>query len=271
MKINFKSKKFIIPIIIVVIVLVVASVLGYRYYQEQELQKKIDTAIAEIEKTETDFNKEDTREDKLALLQSVSKEHTDYEKSKDMIKEIDEKYHSVIADMQKVFKEEYDKTLTDNTLKDIDKISDKEQLNNTKTKLDELLQTIQNEKDIVCTENEVKEYETKITDLVKSYEDRVTAIEKEEQAKKEAEEKAKKEAEQQAAQQNSQSQSSSGNSSYSSGGSNSNSGSSGGGSSSNNGRWFEGDEGIDIAPDVNDPSKWYDRNGNEVDNEWSWF
>ena len=245
MKINFKSKKFIIPIIIVVIVLVVASVLGYRYYQEQELQKKIDTAIAEIEKTETDFNKEDTREDKFALLQSVSKEHTDYEKSKDMIKEIDEKY--VIADMQKVFKEEYDKTLTDNTLKDIDKISDKEQLNNAKTKLNELLQTIQKEKDIVCTENEVKEYETKITDLVKSYEDRATAIEKEEQAKKEAEEKkAKEEAERQAAQQNSQSQSSSGNSSYSSGGSNSSSGSSGGSNSSGyTGNWerWEWDDG----------------------------
>ena len=146
MKINFKSKKFIIPIIIVMIVLVVASVLGYRYYQEQELQKKIDTAIAEIEKTETDFNKEDRREDKLALLQSVSKEHTNYEKSKDMIKEIDEKYHSVIANMQKVFKEEYDKSLTDNTLKDIDKISDKGQLNNAKTKLNELLQTIQMKK-----------------------------------------------------------------------------------------------------------------------------
>lgn len=135
MKINFKSKKFIIPIIIVVIVLVFASVLGYRYYQEQELQKKIDTAIAEIEKTETDFNKEDTREDKLALLQSISKEHVDYEKSKDVIKEIDEKYHSVISDMQKVFREEYDKTLTDNTLKEIDKIYDKEKLNTTKTNL----------------------------------------------------------------------------------------------------------------------------------------
>ena len=73
-----------------------------------------------------------------------------------MIKEIDEKYHSVIANMQKVFKEEYDKSLTDNTLKDIDKISDKGQLNNAKTKLNELLQTIQNEKDIICMEDEVK-------------------------------------------------------------------------------------------------------------------
>ena len=68
-----------IPIIIVVIILVVASVFGYRYYQQQELQKKIDTAIAQIEKTETDFNKEDTREDKLVLLQSISREHADYE------------------------------------------------------------------------------------------------------------------------------------------------------------------------------------------------
>ena len=86
MKINFKSKKVMIPIIIVVIILVVASVFGYHYYQQQELQKKINTAIAQIEKAETDFNKEDTREDKLALLQSVSREHADYEKSKDIIK-----------------------------------------------------------------------------------------------------------------------------------------------------------------------------------------
>ena len=200
MKINFKSKKFIIPIIIVVIVLVFASVLGYRYYQEQELQKKIDTAIAEIEKTETDFNKEDTREDKLALLQSISKEHVDYEKSKDVIKEIDEKYHSVISDMQKVFREEYDKTLTDNTLKEIDKIYDKEKLNTTKTNLHELLQTIQNEKDIICMEDEVKEYETEITNLIKSYEDRITKIEEEEkkaaeEAAKQVEEEARKQAE----------------------------------------------------------------------------
>ena len=110
-----------------------------------------------------------------------------------MIKEIDEKYHSVIANMQKVFKEEYDKSLTDNTLKDIDKISDKGQLNNAKTKLNELLQTIQNEKDIICMEDEVKEYETKITNLIKSCEDRITKIEEEE--KKAAEEEARKQAE----------------------------------------------------------------------------
>lgn len=261
MKINFKSKKFIIPIIIVMIVLVVASVLGYRYYQEQELQKKIDTAIAEIEKTETNFNKEDRREDKLALLQSVSKEHTNYEKSKDMIKEIDEKYHSVIANMQKVFKEEYDKSLTDNTLKDIDKISDKGQLNNAKTKLNELLQTIQNEKDIICMEDEVKEYETKITNLIKSCEDRITKIEEEE--KKAAEEEARKQAEAAASNSNS-------GGSYNNGYNSSNSGSSGnssnGGSSGSSGSWsrYEMPDGSWTHYDHNNDGSWtaHDNEGN---------
>ncbi|RHI81655.1 hypothetical protein [Mediterraneibacter gnavus] len=257
MKINFKSKKFIIPIIIVVIVLVFASVLGYRYYQEQELQKKIDTAIAEIEKTETDFNKEDTREDKLALLQSISKEHVDYEKSKDVIKEIDEKYHSVISDMQKVFREEYDKTLTDNTLKEIDKIYDKEKLNTTKTNLHELLQTIQNEKDIICMEDEVKEYETEITNLIKSYEDRITKIEEEEkkaaeEAAKQAEEEARKQAEAAASSNN--------------GGGNYNSGGSGSYNNGSSGSWYRYDmpDGSWTHYDHNNDGSWtaHDDKGN---------
>lgn len=261
MKINFKSKKVIIPIIIAVIVLIIASVLGYRYYQQHELQKKIDTAIAQIEKTETDFNKKDTREDKVTLLQSISKEHVDYEKSKDVIKEIDEKYHSVISDMQKVFREEYDKSLTDNTLKEIDKISDKEKLNTTKTNLNELLQTIQNEKDIVCTENEVKEYETKITNLIKSYEDRITKIEEEE--KKAAEEEARKQAETAASSNN-------GGGNYNGGGSGSyNNGSSGSGNSSNggdSGRWsrYEMPDGSWTQHDYNNDGSWtaHDDKGN---------
>jgi membrane-associated HD superfamily phosphohydrolase len=259
MKINFKSKKFIIPIIIVVIVLVFASVLGYRYYQEQELQKKIDTAIAEIEKTETDFNKEDTREDKLALLQSISKEHVDYEKSKDVIKEIDEKYHSVISDMQKVFREEYDKTLTDNTLKEIDKIYDKEKLNTTKTNLHELLQTIQNEKDIICMEDEVKEYETEITNLIKSYEDRITKIEEEEkkaaeEAAKQAEEEARKQAEAAASSNN--------------GGGNYNSGGSGSYNNGSSGSWHRYDmpDGSWTHYDHNNDGSWtaHDDKGNSL-------
>lgn len=263
MKINFKSKKIIILIIVGVITLIFSSAFGYRYYQQQKLQKKIDTAIAKIENTETDFSKEDTREDKFALLQSISKEYSDYEKSKNMIKEIDEKYRSVISDMKKVFKEEYDKTLVDNTLNDIDKIIDKEQLNNAKIKLNELLQSIQNEKDIVCTENEVKEYETKITDLVKSYENRVTAIEQEEQAKEEAE---RKSAEEEAKRQNNSSNKNKENASSNKGGSSSGSSNSSSSNGSSNRPWNYGMTYYWYIDENGVKKEWYeDSQGNSYD------
>ena len=158
--------------------------------------------------------------------------------------------------MQKVFREEYNKTLTDNTLKEIDKISDKEQLNTDKTNLNELLQTIQNEKDIVCTESEVKEHETKITDLIKSYEDRITKIEEEEkkaaeEAVKQAEEEARKQAEAAAS-------SNSGNGSYN--------GSSNGRNSGNSGYWsrYEMPDGSWTQHEYNNDGTWtaHDDKGN---------
>lgn len=175
-KIDFKEKRVVISLVIIVMILVVALLFGYRYYQQQALQKKIDVAITQIEEIEKDFNVKDNKEEKISILKSILKEHKDYENSKDNVDEIDKKYHSAIANMQKSVKSEYDKIISENTLKDLDKVSDKEQLYNAKAKLSEVLQTIQNEKEVVCTENEVKEYEKEITSLIKSYEDKLTKI-----------------------------------------------------------------------------------------------
>ncbi len=179
MEINFKSKKIIALIITAVIILAVVSALGYHYYQQQKLERKIDEAFSRIEKTEEDFNGKDTREDKIAVLQHISEEYAEYEKSDDVIEEVEEKYLSVISDMQKVLKEEYDKILAGNTLKDIDKIGDKEQLSNAAAELGDLLQTIQDETGIVCTEDEAAEYETKIAAYIKDYDERIAAIDAE--------------------------------------------------------------------------------------------
>ena len=190
-KINLISKKLTISTI-VAIILIVLAIFVYNSYQKQELQKKIDGAIAQIEQIEKDFDSKETREDKLTILNSLLKEHSEYEQNKDMIDKVDDKYHAIIVEIQKSFKDEYEKILNENTLKDVNKISNREQLSNAKTKLNELLQSVQNEKGIVCMENEVKEYEKKITDLAKSYDDRLTAIEKAEEVKKKAIEKREK-------------------------------------------------------------------------------
>lgn len=190
MKKHLRDKKTIILIIISIMLLSVISIFGYRYYQQQEVQKKIDVLTLQLENKENDFNEEDTREDKVSILKSVLEEHTDYEKSKDMIEEIDEKYHSIISNMQNKLKEEYDKILIENTLKDIDKIDDKSQLENSKKSLNDLLSLIKTEENIVSTKSEVEKYDKDINSLIKSYDERLNEIEEAE--RKAAEEEAKK-------------------------------------------------------------------------------
>ena len=63
MKKHLRDKKNIILIIISIMLLSVISIVGYRYYQQQEVQKKIDVLTLQLENKENDFNEEDTRED----------------------------------------------------------------------------------------------------------------------------------------------------------------------------------------------------------------
>ena len=189
-KINFNNKKIIISTVVAIIIIVLA-IFSYNSYQKKELQNKIDNSITQIEQIEKDFKSKEKREGKLAIISSLLKEHSEYEQTKSMIDEVDDKYHTIINEMQQYFKDQYKKILKENTLEDIDRIINREQLISAKTKLSELLQSIQNEKGIVCTENEENEYEKKIVNLVKSYDERLVAIEKEEVKKKANDEREK--------------------------------------------------------------------------------
>lgn len=273
MKKHLRDKKNIILIIISIMLLSVISIVGYRYYQQQEVQKKIDVLTLQLENKENDFNEEDTREDKILLLKSILEEHTNYEKSKDMIEEIDEKYHLVISNMQNNLKEEYDKILVENTLKDIDKIDDKNKLENAKKSLNDLLSLIKAEENIVSTKSEVEKYGNDINSLIKSYDERLNEIDEAE--RKATEEETKK-------QQQNNYVGGNGNS-----GSNSNSGggnynTSGNGNSSSNGGnkydgWYHGwNTDLETGEKIPGSDYWqdpqtgnqYDKDGNQVGGIW---
>lgn len=263
-KVNSKNKKIIVSITFIFIIII--SVVAYNYYQQQELQKKIDNAISQIEKTEKDFTTKDSRDDKLTLLQSLVKGHEEYEKSKNMINEVDKEYHVAISNMQKMFIDDYNKTISENTLKDVETINDKSQLENAKTNLNDLLIIIQNEKGVVCSEKEIKEYESSINVLIKSYDDKLSAIAQEEQQAEEArKEKESSTINQPQGNANQSNNSSFSNGSASIGNDSNNSGSSGNSSSLpwNYGyRWaINGETGVRtwINPQTNDV---YDDNGN---------
>ena len=247
--ISENKKKF--AILLIAILLIISAVVGVFMYQKYQRQKELDTYTTQITTYHDSFSNTDDRSEKIEVLQNISKDFTSYNKTDTPLDEIIKQYKDEIDTMKSYFTSEYAKTVSDNTLENIEEITDKERINTAKANLSALSEIITSETDTVCTEEEALTYTDSINTLITSYENRITAIE--EQEKREAEEKAKKEAEEEAKRQATQQASSSNNynSSGSSSGGSSSGGSSGGNtsSSSSGGRyqtgtsWYEDENG----------------------------
>ena len=260
-KITRKSKmKFII--ILIVVLLIITSVIGVFMYQKYQRQKESDTYTAQITEYNDSFSNADDRGKKIEILRNISNDFTAYSKTGTPLDEIIQKYNNEINTMKSYFISEYEKTLSDNTLDNLEEISDKERINTAKSNLSVLSETITSEMYTVCTDEEALTYTGSINTLILSYEKRIAEIE--EQEIKEAEEKARQdeEARQAAQQASSDSGSSSGGSS---------SGGSYGGSTSN-GRyqtgtsWYTDSDGTTEYKEYSDGS-WTAQD--EQGNSWS--
>lgn len=247
--ISENKKKF--AILLIAILLIISAVVGVFMHQKYQRQKELDTYTTQITTYHDSFSNTDDRSEKIEVLQNISKDFTSYNKTDTPLDEIIKQYKDEIDTMKSYSTSEYAKTISDNTLENIEEITDKERINTAKANLSALSEIITSETDTVCTEEEALTYTDSINTLITSYENRITAIE--EQEKREAEEKAKKEAEEEAKRQATQQASSSNNynSSGSSSGGSSSGGSSGGNtsSSSSGGRyqtgtsWYEDENG----------------------------
>lgn len=247
--ISENKKKF--AILLIAILLIISAVVGVFMYQKYQRQKELDTYTTQITTYHDSFSNTDDRSEKIEVLQNISKDFTSYNKTDTPLDEIIKQYKDEIDTMKSYFTSEYAKTISDNTLENIEEITDKERINTAKANLSALSEIITSETDTVCTEEEALTYTDSINTLITSYENRITAIE--EQEKREAEEKAKKEAEEEAKRQATQQASSSNNynsSESSSGGSSSGSSSGGNTSSSSSGgryqtgtSWYEDENG----------------------------
>ena len=244
--ISENKKKFVI--ILIAILLIICAIVGVFMYHKYQRQKELDTYTARIMAYHDSFSNTDDRSEKIEILQNISKDFTTYSKTDTPLNEIIQQYNDEIDAMKSYFTSEYEKTISDNTLSNLEEIVDKESINTAKSNLTALSETITSETDTVCTEGEALTYTDSINALITSYENRITAIE--EQEKKEAEEKARQEEAARQAAQKGQQASSSGNynsSGSSSGGSSSRSSYSGGSSSSTSSggstSWYEDENG----------------------------
>lgn len=182
----------IISVIVVVVILLCGGV-GYFFYQENVKQEAIDKKIEEISEVEKKFSASEKREDKIYILKNILVDMDEYSKSKDKYKEISEKYESVVSSMQGEFSKEYDASIKENTVDDIENLEDIKTINTNKDNLNELLSLIESEKKYTFSkESESEQYIQKIDSLIESYSSRIGVLE---EAQKKAEEEAQKKAE----------------------------------------------------------------------------
>ena len=237
--------------------------LGIHTYLNWQTEKTISEYQVKIEQVAKSFSETEARTTKLEILKELIDEVNEYSKTEKPIKEVVQRYKQEIQSMKSCFIELYDTEVKQNTLSDVATITDKEALNNAKTNLTTLLDTMKSEYELTLSEAEYTEYVDKINVLIDGYINRVAEIEKaEEEARLKAEAEAKAKAEQEA---KAKEQAKKTNNNASSNASDSNKN-----TSSNNTKFN-----FDTNDDSNLPAGWthnwyIDENGNKIEGSDTW-
>ena len=181
----------------ITVCVIALGIIGVLAYQENIKQKEIETQITRLTGEQKEFFNQTNRDEKKELLKSIWKEQTEYNKSQKKYAKVSKKYNTIISDMQRDFISEYDQILKENTIENLDEISDITIIEEKKDKLDNLANIIDAEKDYVFTNaKDYQGYQSEISELVSAYTNRIGKIEEEQ---KRAEEEAKKKAEEEEA------------------------------------------------------------------------
>lgn len=177
-KIKLTNKKIAI-LISIILVVGTASIFGINYYQEKESQKKIDTYITEISNIHNDFINSDSRDKKLQLLNTILNKFDEYKKSDNNYDTVADEYEKEIVTIKRYFIEDYKKVLEDNILSDINEIKDIELLSKSRDNLQQLSTLINNETNIICTNEEAKDFDTKINEFISLYDSQISILNEE--------------------------------------------------------------------------------------------
>lgn len=224
-----KKRKVVLITVIILILVIIGSIGGYAIYNQNKIKERSAEVKSDIADNLEIFDKGD-RNKKLEIFKKLSTNKNAYQKEEYHQKGVLDDFENTLEKMKSFFSSDYDKTLSENTLTDLDKLTDKSKIATAKENLESLLNTIESE-NVTLKFEKLEEKTTIAQDLIEKYTNRIKALEEEE--KKKAEEEAKKKAES-AAENNSYNSGNSGNGNYSSSDSSSdNSGSSGSNESSN--------------------------------------
>ena len=178
-----------------ILILTLLAITGYFLYPYYVKQKTISEKTAEINTIEKDFKNSTDRASRLELLKSTIQESKDYTKSKKFFSEISDQYKTLISSMQNKFVKEYQQIMEENAPLDIGTSDDIDTLANHKDNLNNLLTTIEAEKEYTLSNNSnYQEYIENLSSYIEAYTNRITDIEEKQKAEAEAQKKAEEEA-----------------------------------------------------------------------------
>ena len=87
--------------------------------------------------------------------------------------------------MRDYFHRDYDNTIKENNISDLNNTSDESKFSDKKAKLDDLTKVIEKEKDVTFeTEEQAQEKKSEVEKLIKQYEERITVLGKKEKETK---------------------------------------------------------------------------------------
>ena len=109
----------------ILILIVVASLgIGFHFYQNYKTEKLIETANVEITAFSEKISAQEDRTKKFELLSDFMKKSEEYKSDENYKEQISKRCFEEICKIKSEFKEEYNKILSEHTLKDINKVSD---------------------------------------------------------------------------------------------------------------------------------------------------
>ena len=139
--------------------------------------KKIDA----IEQQFQDFSKAETREEKLKRFKSLTDEYQTYERNKGTNGKLAETYSNTLSEMKHYFTDNDQIVLRDNTIIELEKENDLENLQTKKSNLEALLSTITQEKEILSNDSTIEETITKIHETIEKMNSRIQTITEEQE------------------------------------------------------------------------------------------
>lgn len=143
--------------------------------------------IVSIQKMDKSF-KSEKREEKLDTLKKVLKSQSKYLKEENQDNNVLDQYKKTVTKMRQYFVSDYEKCIKKNTLENIESLEDTQQINEKKNNLYTLRTQMDKEyKFTLDSKSQYDAYIKSITEISTLYDNRIVAIEQEEQAQKQAE------------------------------------------------------------------------------------